>query len=80
MIEHAGTQDGMEPSHDARHVFDRFAGVEAHLSATRVDGMAAQLHNAIYTTCLLIAVAVLLHRLLGDLLEEAAAPDTPSGR
>jgi len=42
--------------------------------------LAAQLHNAIYTTCLLIAVALLLHRLVGDLLEEAAAPDTPPGR
>jgi small-conductance mechanosensitive channel len=42
--------------------------------------LAAHLHNAIYTTCLLIAVALLLHRLVGDLLEEAAAPDTPSGR
>jgi small-conductance mechanosensitive channel len=41
--------------------------------------LAAQLHNALYTTCLLIAVALLLHRLFGDLLEEAAAPDTPSG-
>ena len=42
--------------------------------------LASQLHNAIYFTCLLIAVALLLHRLIGDLLEEAAAPDTPSGR
>lgn len=42
--------------------------------------LAAQLHNAIYFTCLLIAVALLLHRLIGDLLEEAAAADTPSGR
>jgi small-conductance mechanosensitive channel len=42
--------------------------------------LAAQLHNAIYFTLLLIAVALLLHRLIGDLLEEAAAPDTPSGR
>jgi potassium efflux system protein len=42
--------------------------------------LAAHLHNAIYTTCLLIAVALLLHRLTGDLLEEAAAPDTPPGR
>src|SRR4029079_8912884 len=42
--------------------------------------LAAQLHNAIYFTCLLIAVALLAHRLIGDLLEEAAAPDTPSGR
>ncbi len=42
--------------------------------------LAAQLHNALYFTCLLIAVALLSHRLIGDLLEEAAAPDTPSGR
>ena len=42
--------------------------------------LAAQLHNAIYFTLLLIAVALLLHRLIGDLLEEAAAADTPSGR
>ena len=42
--------------------------------------LAAQLHDAIYFTCLLIAIALLLHRLIGDLLEEAAAPDTPSGR
>jgi small-conductance mechanosensitive channel len=42
--------------------------------------LAAQLHNAIYFTLLLIAVALLLHRLIGDLLEEAAAPDTPPGR
>jgi small-conductance mechanosensitive channel len=41
--------------------------------------LAAHLHNAIYTTCLLISVALLLHRLVGDLLEEAAAPDTPPG-
>ncbi|MFO1079776.1 MAG: DUF3772 domain-containing protein [Reyranellaceae bacterium] len=42
--------------------------------------LAAHLHNAIYTTCLLIAVAVLLHRLVSDLLEAAAAPDTAPGR
>jgi potassium efflux system protein len=42
--------------------------------------LAAQLHNSIYTTCLLIAVALLAHRLISDLLDEAAAPDTPSGR
>ncbi len=42
--------------------------------------LAAHLHSAIYTTCLLISVALLLHRLVGDLLVEAAAPDTPSGR
>jgi potassium efflux system protein len=42
--------------------------------------LAAQLHNSIYTTCLLIAVTLLAHRMIGDLLEEAAAPDTPTGR
>ena len=42
--------------------------------------LAAQLHNSIYTSCLLIAVALLAHRMIGDLLEEAAAPDTPTGR
>lgn len=42
--------------------------------------LAAQLHNSIYTTCLLIAVTLLAHRMIADLLEEAAAPDTPSGR
>jgi potassium-dependent mechanosensitive channel len=42
--------------------------------------LAAHLHNAIYTSCLLIAVALLLHRLVRDLLEAAAAPNTPPGR
>ena len=42
--------------------------------------LAAHLHSAIFTTALLIAIVVLAHRLAGDLLEEAAAPDTPPGR
>jgi small-conductance mechanosensitive channel len=42
--------------------------------------LAAHLHNAIYTSALLIAVAMVLHRVVGDLLETAAAPDTPPGR
>jgi small-conductance mechanosensitive channel len=42
--------------------------------------LAAHLHSAIYTSSLLIAVALLLHRLVSDLLEAAAAPDTPPGR
>jgi potassium efflux system protein len=42
--------------------------------------LAAHLHSAIYTTCLWIAVALLLHRLVNDLLDAAAAPDTPPGR
>lgn len=41
--------------------------------------LAAHLHTAIAVTCLLIAVALLLHRLATDVLEAAAAPDTPSG-
>jgi small-conductance mechanosensitive channel len=42
--------------------------------------LAAHLHQALYTTCLLIAVAILAHRMIGDLLEQAASSDTPSGR
>ena len=42
--------------------------------------LAAHLHSAIYTTCLLIAVALLLDRLVNDLLDTAAAPDTLPGR
>ena len=42
--------------------------------------LAAHLHNAIFSTSLMIAVVGLTHRLVGDLLEEAAAPDTPPGR
>jgi small-conductance mechanosensitive channel len=42
--------------------------------------LAAHLHNAIFNTAFIIAFAVLAHRLVGDLLEEAAAPDTPPGR
>ena len=42
--------------------------------------LAAHLHNAIFSTALMIAIVVLAHRLMADLLEEAAAPDTPPGR
>jgi potassium efflux system protein len=42
--------------------------------------LAAHLNNAIFSTLLMIAIVVLAHRLVGDLLEEAAAPDTPPGR
>ena len=41
--------------------------------------LASHLHSAISATCLLIAVALLLHQLASDLLEAAAAPNTPSG-
>lgn len=42
--------------------------------------LAAHLHNAVYTTVLLISVAVLLHRVVGALLESAAAADTRPGQ
>ena len=42
--------------------------------------LAAHLHNAIYMSSLLIALALLMHRFISDLLEAAAAPDTPPGR
>ncbi|WP_296340228.1 DUF3772 domain-containing protein [Reyranella sp.] len=42
--------------------------------------LAAHLHASIAATCLLIAIGLLLHRLVADLLDAAAAPDTPSGR
>ncbi len=41
--------------------------------------LGAHLHTAISTTCLLIAIAFLLHKLAADLLEAAAAPGSPSG-
>ena len=41
--------------------------------------LGAHLHTAISTTCLLIAIAFLLHKLVADLLDAAAAPGTPSG-
>lgn len=42
--------------------------------------LAAHLHNAVYTTALLVTVAVVLHRVVGALLESAAAADTRPGR
>ena len=42
--------------------------------------MASHLNGAISETCLAIGVALLLHRMGADLLETAAAPETPSGR
>lgn len=41
--------------------------------------LGAHLHTAISTTCLLIAIAFLLHKLADDLLDAAAAPGSPSG-
>ena len=42
--------------------------------------LASHIHSALATTCLLVALALILHRLSGDLLDTAAAPDTPTGR
>ncbi|CAN0139693.1 unnamed protein product, partial [Phaeothamnion confervicola] len=42
--------------------------------------LAAHLHSSIAATCLLVAIGLLLHRLVADLLDAAAAPDTPTGR
>jgi len=41
--------------------------------------LASHLHAAISASCALIAIALLLHQLVADLLEAAAAPDTPPG-
>lgn len=41
--------------------------------------LAAHLHAAVFITCFLIVAALLLHRLVADLFEVAAAPETPSG-
>ena len=41
--------------------------------------LGAHLHTAISTTFLLIAIALLLHKLAADLLDAAAAPGSPSG-
>ncbi|HYC63174.1 MAG TPA: DUF3772 domain-containing protein [Reyranellaceae bacterium] len=42
--------------------------------------MAAHIHAALAGTSLAFAIALLVHRMAADLLEAAAAPDTPSGR
>jgi small-conductance mechanosensitive channel len=42
--------------------------------------LAAHLHNAVYTTALLVTVAVVLHRVVGALLESVAAADTRPGQ
>ena len=42
--------------------------------------LGSHLHSAISTTCLLVALALLLHRLVADLLDAAAAPGSPSGK
>jgi small-conductance mechanosensitive channel len=42
--------------------------------------LASHIHSALASTCLLLALALLAHRLSGDLLDTAAAPETATGR
>jgi potassium-dependent mechanosensitive channel len=42
--------------------------------------LASHIHSGLAATCLLLALALLAHRLSGDLLEAAAAPETTTGR
>jgi small-conductance mechanosensitive channel len=42
--------------------------------------LASHIHSALASTCLLLALALLAHRLSGDLLDAAAAPETATGR
>lgn len=41
--------------------------------------LASHIHAALASTLLLVALALVTHRLVGDLLETMAAPDTPTG-
>jgi potassium efflux system protein len=41
--------------------------------------LASHIHSALAGTCLWVALALLAHRFADDLLEAAAAPDTPTG-
>lgn len=42
--------------------------------------LASHIHSGLAATCLLLALALLAHRLSGDLLDAAAAPETTTGR
>ena len=42
--------------------------------------LASHIHSALATTCFLVALALLAHRLSGDLLDAVAAPETATGR
>jgi len=41
--------------------------------------LASHIHSALASTCLLLALALLAHRFVGDILEAVAAADTPTG-
>ncbi len=42
--------------------------------------LAAHIHSAVASSCLLLAVALLAHRLVADVLDAMAAAETPTGR
>jgi potassium-dependent mechanosensitive channel len=42
--------------------------------------LAAHIHAAVASTCMLVALAMLAHRLAADVLDAVAAPGTPTGR
>ena len=42
--------------------------------------LASHIHSAVASSCLLLALALLAHRLVADVLDAVAAPDTPTGR
>jgi len=42
--------------------------------------LASHIHSAVAWSCLLVALALLAHRLVADVLEAVAAPQTPTGR
>jgi small-conductance mechanosensitive channel len=85
-----GSSPGMEPGHP-RMIWGTWWSITRLLLSVLVLSaipfallgyatLAAHLHNAIFSTALMITIVVLAHRLMADLLEEAAAPDTPPGR
>jgi potassium efflux system protein len=42
--------------------------------------LASHIHSAVAATCLLVGLALLAHRLMADVLDTIAAPQTPTGR
>ena len=42
--------------------------------------LASHIHSAVASSCLLLGVALLAHRLVADVLDAVAAPETPTGR
>src|SRR5476649_2537870 len=42
--------------------------------------LASHIHSAVASSCLLVALALLARRLVADVLDTVAAPETPTGR